>query len=103
MKQFRAKCKSKRFYYWKNRFEVIENSLDDPKKFWENWKRSSEIPSSKRDNNISGQKWFDYFSNLHKEVSNEEIPILEAQNNDNNNAINMSFTYEELGECVYII
>ena len=57
MKQFRGKCKSKRFYYWKNKFEEIEKSLKDPKTFWEKWKKRSEIPNSKtKNNNISGQK-----------------------------------------------
>ena len=42
VKAFKSKCKSRRYYYWQNKLNEIENSLDNPTKFWKTWKNSKE-------------------------------------------------------------
>ena len=67
LNEYKKKCKYKRNNFWKKTFEDIENSLGDPKTFWKKWKNSKECFTHNSQPNISGNKWYDYFTNLHTE------------------------------------
>ena len=53
--------------FWNQKFESIVRSLDDPKKFWDNWKKCSEIHKPINTNSsCSGKEWFDHFNKLYE-------------------------------------
>ena len=54
LKEFKGLCKSKRFKFWQNKFDEIEDSLKDSKTFWKKWKNASEIDIPQRKPNITG-------------------------------------------------
>ena len=82
LKEFKGKCRSKRFMFWQNKFNEIEASLKDPKMFWKKWKSASELDSQQRKSNITGDQWFSHFSNLHSGECNE---VLEDHSHHHNN------------------
>ena len=71
LKEFKRTCKSKRYYFWKDKFTDIEQSLNDPKNFWNKWKQFSETDTTPRKPDIKGKDWYDHFSNLHSASQNE--------------------------------
>ena len=74
LKAFKSKCKSKRYYYWQNKLNEIENSLDNPTKFWKTWKDSKETHIEQKPPEISGQDWYKHFQNLHTESNDKQLP-----------------------------
>ena len=98
MKDFRRKCQTKRFSFWKEKLEIIENSLTNSKLFWENWKKCSETIAPKLKSNIKGKQWFEHFSKLHNETGIKQI----TQINDNvtPNILNDPFTEDELSNVI---
>ena len=74
---------------------MIENSLGDPKMFWRNWKNCSEKFNSESHPTISGEKWHEHFSTLHKENSNTCLQGLDI-NDSSNESLNQPFSKEEL-------
>ena len=85
LKEYKYKCKSKRWLFWRSKFEAIEKSLGDSKLFWENWKNSGEVEHYPTYPNISGENWFNYFLKLHTEDRTEIIPNEDSQGNNNRN------------------
>ena len=73
LKEFKKRCRSKRFIFWQDKFQEIEASLNDSKDFWKKWKNASEIDISQRDTQITGNQWFSHFSNLHSEKSADKL------------------------------
>ena len=65
LKELKSACKSKRFYFWQNKFDEIENSLYDSKGFWNKCKNASEYNAPDRQPDITGTQLFNHFSNLH--------------------------------------
>ena len=96
LKEYKRECKSKRYHFWQNKFKDIEYSINDPKAFWEKWKKFSEIDTLKRKPDINGERWYNHFSSLHSKnaVNNDELPAHEVFNKDN--VSNESFTKKEL-------
>ena len=39
LKEFKKKCKSKRYNFWKEKMDDMESVLNDPKTFWNKWKK----------------------------------------------------------------
>ena len=68
LKEYKRKCKSKRYNFWQSNFNDIENSLGDSKTFWRKWKNASEHYSNTKVPDITGQQWYDHFSKLHTET-----------------------------------
>ena len=74
---------------------MIENSLGDTKMFWRNWKNCSEKFNPESHPTISGEKWHEHFSTLHKENSNTCLQALDI-NDSSNESLNQPFSKEEL-------
>ena len=55
LKEYKRECKSRRYNFWQNKFKDIEYSINDPKAFWEKWKKFSEIDTLKRKPDINGE------------------------------------------------
>ena len=94
LREFKGKCRSKRFLFWQTKFNEIEESLKYPKTFWKNWKNASEIDSFKCEADITGDQWFDHFSNLHTEKGVENIvnPPLKKNISNLQNRLNEPFS-----------
>ena len=69
LKEYKQKCQCSRHLFWKNKFELIEKSLHDPKIFWKNWKNCLEKTQPKASPNIGGEQWYRHFLSLHTEKS----------------------------------
>ena len=97
LREFKGKCRSKRFLFWQTKFNEIEESLKYPKTFWKNWKNASEIDSFKCEADITGDQWFDHFSNLHTEKGVENIvnPPLKKNISNLQNRLNEPFSIKE--------
>ena len=68
-KGFKTKCRSKRLFFWQNKFKEIEESLKDPKTFWNKWENANELDNLQSEqSNIPGNQWFSHFSNLHTKI-----------------------------------
>ena len=100
MKEFKRECKSKRFYFWKDKFEGMEQFLTNSKAFWENWKKCSENTSNKIQNNIGVEQWFKYFSNLHNEKGQNQLPSILNNINPTSDPLNEPFTKTEFYETL---
>ena len=68
LKEFKKTCKSKRNLFWNNKLSEVEQSLNDPKMFWQKWKNAKEEENFSSDTKIQGKKWFDHFCELHTET-----------------------------------
>ena len=75
LKEYKRKCKSKKYNFWQNTLTEVEKSLGDPTTFWKKWKNLNESHTSISQPNITGDKWFDYFKNLHTETNNSNIEV----------------------------
>ena len=67
VKEYKNKCKSKRYIFWQNTIGEVEKSLNDPNTFWKKWKCANEIEKSTSTPNIHGEKWYEFFKGLHSE------------------------------------
>ena len=67
LKEYKKKCRSKRFLFWQTKFKEIENSLGDSRMFWEKWKNASEEGPVSNKPEIVGKEWYNHFFNLHTE------------------------------------
>ena len=54
LKEYKGLCKSKRWQFWQRKFKDIENSIGDPKEFWEKWKNFGETDSVLKEPDIKG-------------------------------------------------
>ena len=75
LKLYKSKCNHKRNRFWQTNFEQIENSLNDPKRFWEVWKKCSEYRNTAKETGITGEAWFNHFSKLHTEHPDNESEV----------------------------
>ena len=62
----------------------IESALNDPKIFWNKWKKVGETDVIPTQPNITGEEWYNHFSNLHKENNDTNLENLEDFQNTNN-------------------
>ena len=95
MKPFKRKCSSKRYYFWQSKFETLEQSLNDPKLIWENWKKCSETPLKNKESNINGLQWYNHFYELHKDTYQGNIPASIPNTNGIIKVLNDPFTEKE--------
>ena len=95
LKEYKRKCQSKRRIYWENNFAKIEKSLNDPKQFWETWKKSSEIKNVTIPSPITGEEWYSHFSNLHTDKQ-ESGQHLNRNGNPPCDVLNAPFSKKEL-------
>ena len=100
MREFKRTCQSKRYRFWKDKFELIENSLKDSKAFWENWKKCSETPSSQIKSKITGTEWFTHFSKLHTENTHKNVPNALTNGVLLSNSLNEPFTKNEFADVI---
>ena len=108
LKEFKSKCKSKRYYFWQNKLNVIGNSLDSPIKFWKNWKYAKETLTEQKTPAISGKDWYKHFLNLHTEgnekqlpqESNSQTPHTTSHSDIGSLKINEAFSEEEFMSCI---
>ncbi len=85
LREYKMKCKSKRYLFWQNTIGEIEDSLEDPNNFWKKWKNASEFTSSTPQPNIHGEKWYSFFKRLHTEtVENDATQIDNGPESENN-------------------
>ena len=74
LKEFKTKCRSKRFFFGQNKFKEIEDSLQDPKTFWNKWENTNELDTLQpKQSNITGNQCFPHFSNLYTAKCEEEL------------------------------
>ena len=101
LREYKSKCKSKRYNFWQNKFNILENSLTNSKKFWENMKTTTEIKMDQPESKISGKKWFDHFSKLHTEKGDKPTPRIEIEDNGEfNTELNKPFSKSEFFSIV---
>ena len=98
LKQYKRNCKSKRYLYWQNIFVEIEKALHDPKVFWKTWKNSAEKHESLKTPEISGDRWFNHFSNLHTKSFENALPPFVPNQPDV--FLNQPFTKKELSYVI---
>ena len=97
LKDYKSKCKGKRFQFWQNKLSEVENSLNNPKDFWKTWKGASEFEEQRRENKITGQQWFNYFVKLHTETRNK---IIEKVNTPVASKTSEPFTKKEFSNVI---
>ena len=74
LKQFKTKCRSKRFFFWQNKLKEIEDSLKGCKTFWNKWKNAKKLDTlQSKQSNITGNQWFSHFSILPTEKCDKEL------------------------------
>ena len=91
LKEYKKNCKFKKCNFWENTLTEINNSLDDPINFWRKWKNLDECHTSTSQPNVTGEKWYDFFKNLHTETNNSKIE-------DNRDSIKSNVRYPENNE-----
>ena len=91
LNEYKKKCKFKKYKFWENTLTEINNSLDDPINFWEKWKKLDECHTHVTEHNVTGEKWHDYFKNLHAETN-------KCKNDDNRDPIKGNARYQENNE-----
>ena len=97
LREYKRQCQRSRYLFWNKNLEQIENSLHDPKEFWEKWNRCSEQDNIKSSPDISGYEWFNYFSNLHGHRNGITAPpTCSNTGNPPSDALNKPFTKDEL-------
>ena len=79
LNEYKKKCKFKKYKFWENTSTEINNSLDDPINFWKKWKKLDECHTPVTQHNVTGEKWHDYFKNLHTETTTVKMMIIEIQ------------------------
>ena len=62
----------------------IESALNDPKTFWNKWKKVGETDVLPTQPNITGEEWYNHFPYLHKENNDTNLENLEYFQNTNN-------------------
>ena len=97
LKAFKGKCRARKSLFWQNKLNEIEASLKDPKSFWKKWKNVNEVDTPHRTPNISGDRWFSHFSNLHTEQCEEilEDPPYKAISPEDQAEIDKPFSKKE--------
>ena len=101
LKEFKKKCRSKRNIFWEETLDEIENSLQDPTTFWKKWKNVNEIETSTPVPDITGEKWYNHFQNLHTEKNTEHTDL--SHYNDGNQGgegIHSGFTRKEFDTVI---
>ena len=78
LKEYKRNCKSKKYFFLQKNLNEVENSLTDPKLFWEKWKNFGESNSKQSSIKIPGQKLFTHFSTLHNETNSDNLPEFEV-------------------------
>ena len=96
LREYKRHCQRSRFLFWNKNFEEIENSLQDPKEFWEKWNRCSEQSNIKTTPDITGDEWFSYFSKLHGNPNEIVTPSCSNPCNQPLEILNKPFTKDEL-------
>ena len=97
LREYKRQCRSSRHLFWSKHFEQIENSLHDPKEFWEKWKQCSEEANTKSSPNITGGEWFNHFSNLHGPPNSITEPsTCSSIREPPSDTLNKPFTKDEL-------
>ena len=96
LREYKKQCQSSRHSFWKNNFEQIENSLNDPKEFWKKWKQSTEVVKEKSTSNVSGEDWHKHFSTLHGQDENVTDHLNSNITEPPCEKLNKPFTKDEL-------
>ena len=97
LREYKKQCQSSRYSFWNKNFEQIENSLHDPKEFWEKWNQCSEQVKMKISPEIDGDKWYNYFSKLHEPAKIITEPLVCSNISElPSDTLNKPFTKEEL-------
>ena len=79
MKNFKSRSRSKRFFYWQNKFKDIGNTVNNSK----TWSNANEMEIRPPTPQITGNTWYNNFFKLHTQTNdkNEQTNlILEAPN-----------------------
>ena len=90
LKENKSKCKSKRYLFWQNTFKNIEESMNDPKSFWKKWKNANELEYQPKEPEITGDEWYNHFSNLHTEIPKENAETFSTLGDRNNRCSKMN-------------
>ena len=96
MKEYKRQCRQKRYKYFQETFDNIEENLANPESFWKGLKNSGEKISSAKVPPISSHEWLNHFKNLHTETRNGIVP--ELPENKPNPTLNNEFQLNELLE-----
>ena len=86
LNEYKKNCKFNKYKFWENTLTEINNSLDDPINFWKKWKKLDECHTPVTQH-VTGEKWHDYFKNLHTETNN-------CKNEDNRDPIKGNARYQ---------
>ena len=90
LKEYKSKCKSKRYLFWQNTFKNVEESLNDPKSFWKKWRNANELEYQPKVPDITGDEWYNHFSNLHTEIPKENAETFNTLGNRHNRCSKMN-------------
>jgi exonuclease III len=96
LREFKRQCHNSRKSFWDEKFDFIEKTLHDPSQFWNTWKNCSETNQSNPSTGIGGGQWYNYFSNLHSEKSNDSCHHFPETTETPDEWLNKPFTKSEL-------
>ena len=89
-------CQHSRKSFWDEKFDLIGRNLHDPSQFWNIRKNCSETNQSNLSNGIGGGQWYNYFSGMHSEKSNESCHLFPETMETPDEWLNKPFTKSEL-------
>ena len=96
--QYKRTCNSKKFKFWQDNFIILEKACKDPKEFWNKWRECTEHFETKLRTKITGETWFNYFSNLHTADIGDKMPGASINPKQPCVKLNRPFTITELTE-----
>ena len=101
LKDYKRICANNRNSYREKKFDIIEKSLHNPKLFCANWKNCSENSSKQLSSLVSGEKWFNHFSNLHSHATSNDTLVREDDTTYSQDVIlNQPFTKKEFETAI---
>ena len=99
LRLYKRTCMSRKHKFWLQKFDMLEDSLNDPKGVWSKWKNCTEQVTSLPGTEITGDVWFNHFSKLHTaEPGDTTNPNIDSQLPPPCEVLNSPFTITELLE-----
>ena len=100
MKEYKRTCGFKKYNFWQNNFNILENSCKDSKKFWDKWKQCTNNYNKNLNTKITGDEWYNHFSKLHSSGTNDVIDVIYGASDLPCAALSRTFTLTALSEGI---
>ena len=94
-------CNKKQIEFWKNECDKINKG--ENLNFWNLWKNLGENTNENKSFNADGEKWENYYTNLHKNTQKENLQEVEKISNGQSNinlSLNEKFSMNELRSAI---